>query len=134
MNDFVDDGPNIAEVRLGRMKIVALQYITKELAEQFAIAPKVEMSMLGSFMLDEIVLRVVQEVYGHQVESKSVRYPADWWEAFKNHWFPEWMLKRWPVRWNTEKLEAWEVYPKLSLPDREPRIVIRRTGVLDETW
>ena len=120
------DGPNIQSVTLERMKLVAVEYITDELAEQFAVPAKVELSMLGKWSCDEIVLRVVQEVYGWRGEAKVVRYPADWWQAFKNHWFPTWALQRWPVEYHTERLEAWEVYPKLSVPGYEPKIIIRK--------
>jgi hypothetical protein len=32
-------------------------------------------------------------------ETDYVRYPADWWEAVKDRWFPRWAKRRWPVRW-----------------------------------
>lgn len=25
-------------------------------------------------------------------------WPADWWQALKDRWLPEWALKRWPVK------------------------------------
>jgi hypothetical protein len=30
-----------------------------------------------------------------------VRYPKDWWEAFKERWFPKWLLERYPAQYNT---------------------------------
>lgn len=27
----------------------------------------------------------------------EVSRPIDWWEAFKERWFPRWALRRWPV-------------------------------------
>jgi len=29
------------------------------------------------------------------------KWPADWWQAIKDRWFPEWLLSRWPVRYKT---------------------------------
>ena len=129
---MTDTDANIQSVELERMKLVAVQYITDELAEQFAIEAKVDLSLHSSFRFDDIVLRVVQEVYGRQVESKAVRYPADWWQAFKNHWLPTWALKRWPIVWRTERLEAWEVYPKVEMPEVERRIIIRKRDWEDD--
>ena len=31
----------------------------------------------------------------------KVIYPRDWWEAFKDRWFPFWAKCRWPVRYST---------------------------------
>ena len=121
-----ENGPNIQSVTLERIKLVVLQYITEELAEQFAIPPKADISTMSGWMGNEIVIRIVQEVYGFRAEARVVRYPADWWQAFKNHWFPTWALERWPIVYHTERLEAWEVYPKLSAPEHESKIVIRK--------
>ena len=30
-------------------------------------------------------------------ESNFVKYPRDWWQAFKAHWFPEFLLDKYPV-------------------------------------
>lgn len=27
------------------------------------------------------------------------RYPADWWQAFRERWFPAFWLRRWPVQY-----------------------------------
>jgi hypothetical protein len=32
----------------------------------------------------------------HKVDER-VHYPRDWWQAFKERWFPEWVLQRWLV-------------------------------------
>ena len=35
-----------------------------------------------------------------------VRYPADWWQAFKERWFSAWMKARWPVRYEVFDVQA----------------------------
>ncbi len=27
------------------------------------------------------------------------QWPEDWWQAFKDHWFPAWAKQRWPIRY-----------------------------------
>ena len=127
-------GPNIQSVTLERMKLVAVEYITTELAEQFAVPAKVELSAMGRFSCDEIVLRIVQEVYGREMERIEVRYPLDWREAFKERWFPAWAKERWPVRWVTEQITARELYPKMALPHREPLIALNYRKATDGYW
>lgn len=29
------------------------------------------------------------------------KWPADWWQAFRERWAPRWWLRRWPVRYKT---------------------------------
>lgn len=38
-------------------------------------------------------------------ETGWVSYPADWWEALKERWFPKWMLRRWPVKYTKRVVE-----------------------------
>jgi len=114
------DTPKITQTTLERIKLVVLQYITQELAEQFAIEPKAEIHTATDWMGQEIVLRVVQEVYGNELERIEAVYPADWWEAFKERWLPAWAKKRWPVKHKKVQLVAQELYPKLSAPQYNP--------------
>jgi hypothetical protein len=48
-------------------------------------------------------------------EEEIYRYPSDWWQAFKERWFPKWLLKQFPVK----KAEVWAVhkFPELAPPD-----------------
>ena len=112
-------------VTLERMKFVVLQYITEELADLFAYAPAVSISPL-SFLADEIVLRVTQEVYGRTMEEVSAEWPADWWQAVKDRWAPGWMKARWPVKMKCVRLQAKELYPKFSRVDWEPQLHLAR--------
>jgi hypothetical protein len=112
-------------VTLERMKLVALQVISEELAEEFAIPPKVEVSAHFD-MYGDIALRVIQTVYGRTMEEVSAEWPYDWWQAFKQRWFPAWAKKRWPVMMHKVILEAKDLYPKLSLPADEPQLQLYR--------
>ncbi|HEY3499508.1 MAG TPA: hypothetical protein VGK73_32685 [Polyangiaceae bacterium] len=49
----------------------------------------------------------------------SYSYPLDWWQAFKGRWFPQWALKRWPVRNKTvggeeKTIEVYAIFPELQ--------------------
>ena len=46
----------------------------------------------------------------------EVKYPLDWWQSFKERWFPKWVLRRWPVRYHYEKWEACAMLPDLEIP------------------
>lgn len=40
--------------------------------------------------------------------------PDDWWEHFKERWFPAWALARWPVRKKVIELPMKTIYPTLQ--------------------
>lgn len=35
----------------------------------------------------------------HPAQKVTLYAPADWWEHFKERWFPDWAKQRWPVRY-----------------------------------
>jgi len=72
---------------------------------------------------DIMVLNLMAYVTGKIVEKIhiDVEYPADWWEAFKDRWFPEFMPKRWPVKVTRIKVneDRYMICPHLTT---EPRM------------
>ncbi len=49
------------------------------------------------------VQNVLDDLRDSKWVSRELRYPADWWQAFKDRWFPEWALKRWPIEWEVRQ-------------------------------
>ena len=46
---------------------------------------------------------------------RILQVPANWWEHFKQRWFPKWALKRWPVLFVT--YDAVTYLPQVPIPD-----------------
>ena len=76
-----EDGGYFETAALERLQYVILTYLSKELAEDFAISPKVEVSQYASFMKDLVAVHIVQDIVGRRMEEVECRYPADWWQA-----------------------------------------------------
>jgi hypothetical protein len=55
-----------------------------------------------------IVTNFKSYLYARTVE----KWPATWWDAFKDRWFPAWAQKRWPVEWVTLQ----QIVPTLEAP------------------
>jgi len=116
-------------VQLERLKLIVLQYVAAGLAGNFADPPDVAVTQHLSFMSDDIVFRIKQEVWGREVQRQDVRYPADWREAVKERWLPEWAKRRWPVRYVQVSLVARELYPHMSLPPSARGVIaVSRSG------
>ena len=52
-----------------------------------------------------------------QLRRQEVRWPRTWWEHFKLRWFPPWLVRRFPVRYQTRVFDTRLAYPHLALPE-----------------
>ena len=50
----------------------------------------------------------------------TFKYPADWWEAFKEKWFKGWLLRRFPVNYTHKEFQVKATYPDLLVQKNEP--------------
>ena len=112
----MSDNPSIRQVTLDKLKLAIFQSVSPHLIDAC-----VEYQEHVYFMADEIRLKVTGYVWAETLESKEFKWPADWWEAFKEQWFPAWALRRWPVRYERHKLDVKAVYPNLrpNVPRQE---------------
>jgi hypothetical protein len=115
------------EVHLEKYKMIALEYLTPELLAHFGEPCKIDITDQQNFRFDEIVMRLVQMVWGREAERQEHQWPANWWEAFKDRWFPKWAKGRWPIRYSKCVLTARELYSKVAMPEREHTIVILKS-------
>jgi hypothetical protein len=59
------------------------------------------------------------------------RFPQDWWQAFRQRWFPEWWLRRWPVKEYSLYLATvceYNVCPHLSHDPQKRHLTFLTTG------
>jgi len=84
-------------VTLVKEKFVILSYFSDDLRE---------IRVMSSFGDD--VIKVTQEFWAECLG--DIRYPVDWWQAFKKHFFPKWLLHKFPVRYKIFNVE--QAYPK----------------------
>lgn len=63
-----------------------------------------------------LLVRLEKEILGERLGTHAVRYPADWWQAAKERWFPIWAIRRWPVWYTQHVYEARALYPRVAMP------------------
>lgn len=91
-----------------------------QLSRQFIEDAEVDISALQRFTQDFVVSSITQKVWGQRLgDTIEVEYPADWWQAFKERWFPNWAKERWPVKQARTVIDVVELYPKWLPPDTE---------------
>ena len=83
---------------------------------------------------NEIVFHFKTFIFGESAgeETHTFSRPADWWQAFKQRWYPDWLLEKHPVKFYRETVtfSAKALYPhfKPSLPDQRHVIRIAKHG------
>lgn len=79
----------------------------------------------ASTSLDEVFEQMCVEIRGFVLAEEvgevkhGIAYPKDWWQAFKARWFPQWALRRWPVK---ERRVEWVVDIKCAYPHFRPAL------------
>lgn len=121
-------------VQLERMKLVIMTRLSAELCRSFGESPEVAVTDALDFMTDDIAVRVVQRVWGRELQRQEVKYPANWREAVKDRWLPGWAKKRWPVRYRVVMLTARELYPRLAFPPGTVRGQVVTVEKSELTW
>lgn len=94
--------------------------LRKERWEQHLHVDEYEEPGLADYHRGKISKRFVAQIICDVRKTFEYKYPADWWQAFKERWFPDWAKKRWPVQYTTHKIDAFVLYPELDVQD--PRL------------
>jgi hypothetical protein len=109
-------------VALERMQLAIRRSIALH-ALKVVITPEVMVDQL----LNEMVLEMHTSIATQKVKTLEVKYPDGWWEAFRERWAPAWWIKRHPIRYKRATLDAFALYPEISLgPDGKNRVIMLR--------
>jgi hypothetical protein len=80
-------------------------------------------------ILGDLVLRLSSYVMAEETNKikRSLSYPSNWWQMFKQQYFPEWLKEKFPVK---TKTKSWTVrvmatYPKLPQVFKDQKAVFR---------
>ena len=69
-------------------------------------------------MVGDIWLTLAAEIAAWRApETVEVKYPEDWWQAFKQRWAPGWFLRRWPVQYHHKVYCAAAFLPNCPIPE-----------------
>jgi len=63
------------------------------------------------------------ELTSQKLDHIDIKYPANWWEAFKERWFPKWLLRKFPIIYHEEHYDVHAFHPTVILPDEKGVVV-----------
>ena len=122
------------KIELENMTFAVMASISKALVDDFAQSADVSYTLhdwLTSWADDTIVFQIKQRIFGKQILHEVISYPADWKEAFKERWYPEWAKNKWPVRYTTKTFDVRELVPSLDIPFHKALINVEVWGGSD---
>jgi hypothetical protein len=112
-----DGEPVVTEVVLEAMKVAVAKRFSRSRVECYAEL---------EFDTDCMVARLEQYVLSERLADECVVWPATWWDAFKERWFPWWWLRRWPAKHAHADFTVYRGYPDISLPEQRNTLFIQR--------
>lgn len=74
---------------------------TSEATPLKAMISRGEFSQYRDEMRRSIIVNFTTYIHGMTKERVTVheKWPRTWWDAFKERWFPQWAIARWPVEY-----------------------------------
>jgi len=61
-----------------------------------------------------LLIRALLDIATKEEIIDEVKYPSNWWQAFKERWLPKWLRRRFPVEYTTLAVEY--KLPELDVP------------------
>lgn len=97
------------------------QYEYETAVDRIEMAERLDSTFRGA------IFDLYMKCAGDQVETdvQYVKWPKTWWDAVKSRWFSDWMIERWPVRYEERKFVTQTIMrmcPHLGLNPKEKHI------------
>jgi hypothetical protein len=114
------------EIKLEKIAVQLGEMLSEDLLEP-------EVTFLNDHYLKGVQMRVRGYLLGELPLPTQIVYPEDWKEAFKERWFPSWLLRFFPVKHTVHEIQFRIMYPdfKPSLPGHKH--IIRMSDMVEES-
>lgn len=101
--------------------IESFHYLVERVVSEEMLS-RLQIEMSQNYELENVVVRVTRKIATWRAnETLVIQYPANWWQSFKQRFFPQWALKRWPVLLTTHTYRAVAYLPTIPVPNPRDR-------------
>lgn len=108
---------------------VELERIKFAVGRHFPYEEKVDICVEFDYQFQEIAVMVRCVVWAEDqaVQRVDFSWPQDWWQHFKQRWFPKWATKKWPVKMEERSFDVKCIYPtfKPALKKHDFRLMLQ---------
>ena len=99
---------------------------------KFGLELRVSQNVDTDYLTEMIRIRAEGYVWSQDAgKVVKFKYPADWWQAFKERWFSKWLLSRYPVVYTHKEFRVKATYPDLTVQSHEPVMRLIETTYTD---
>lgn len=100
------------------VKTHALEAFQHRLSASISRWELADRGVRAEVLFDELAESLVAEVSWHmtgrRAYGEAIVYPATWWDAVKDRWFPRWLRRRFPPRFTEITPEMTEYFPDIT--------------------
>lgn len=106
------------ELVLERVEIAA------QMRASYAAVKRAKAETLADPVARQLVTAIETYMWGNEVHrtvTGNVRFHASWWQGFKDSFFPDWLKRHYPVRWERRETSVsfQHVCPHLAIETRD---------------
>ena len=106
-------------LKLVARRVTAVGHFTKASLRCSVTEQNGALGLLAETLAVRVQAAVLCQSLGHRMTSVTFQVPKSWWQHFKKDCFPEWLKRRFPVRWTLrEKVIPYEIlaaYPQANI-------------------
>lgn len=102
----------MTEINLEAIKLGMIRTFSDERIAAIPIVDQQNMFYYDGVQAARIMIRMLRK----SLDIIRIEYPATWWDAVKDRWYPAWAKKRWPVNYTIHKLDIGAIYLTLEAP------------------
>lgn len=103
-----------------RVELEKVRIGLEQALSSFLMDSAVSYEEYSGILNDHVVYRMRGFLLGEKIASQTIKYPRDWWQAFKDAYFSDWLKGLFPVKFTSVTVTTKAVYPDFrpSLPNQ----------------
>lgn len=117
------DPVTVRTKELGLLDVACSHTVTRQLQERGIGGGRWELQNYVESITGHLVYQLRGMFAAENLTVLNIKFPADWWEAFKERWAPSWFTSRYPVAYRTHHIDLKAVYPEFPLPAQLGRMI-----------
>lgn len=95
----------------------------------------IKSSVFWEHEINKLIIGLERYVACENLGTKTFQWPLNWWEHFKQDWFPEWLLVRFPIKYEIKEIHGECFYPEISIPDAADKVIkLHIAGPYEKTF
>lgn len=112
------------EIQLEKIKLAFTEKLSRLAFAELSEAEVRFEEIADDFIRNQLTMVVQGYLWGESGPTQTISYPETWWDAFKERWFPQWLLSRYPIRYRHHEISLKTLYPhfRISMP-RETHVL-----------